>query len=83
MSDSDTIKTGAWRAIRRIVVEPESSGGWSVAVENTHEKFSYSDAETAERAAIDLGKLHYPSIVVIRSADVSDKSERVFLLTDT
>jgi hypothetical protein len=82
MSDSqdDSIKTGSWGVIRRIVMEPDPSGGWRVSVEKTQEQYAYSDPQAAERSAMDLGARYRPSIVIIRSSDSTVKSERVFLL---
>jgi hypothetical protein len=79
-SQNDTIKTGSWGVIRRIVMEPDAAGGWRVFVEKTEERYSYSDPKAAESSAMELGSRYRPSIVIIRSADASVKSERVFLL---
>lgn len=79
-SPDDSIKTGSWGVIRRILVEPDASGGWRVSVEKTEESYSYPSAEAAEKSAMDLGARYRPSIVIIRSADASVKSERVFLI---
>lgn len=79
-SQDDTIKTGSWGVIRRIVMEPDAAGGWRVFVEKTQEQYSYSDAQAAESSAMELGARYRPSIVIIRSSDSSMKSERVFLL---
>ena len=76
---SQDIKTGTWGVVRRVVMEPDAAGGWSVRLEKSDESHTYTEKAAAERSAIELGERHAPCIVIIRTAAGCAQSEKVFL----